>query len=103
MRPFTEADLLSALADCFIPGQRRSVVSAALVRSANLVPDDEAPGMGIPGVPARYVARVQLTAFGTDDALNAQLKAIVENRLLGLEPISRAIVTLHPPLFPILG
>ena len=103
MPTFTEADLLSALADCFIPGQRRNVVAASLVRSATLSLDRDAPGATVPGVPPRYVARVQLTEAGTDDALNAQLKAIVENRLLGLPAISGAEVTLCPPLFAILS
>ena len=103
MEPFTDADLLAALRDCFIPGQWRDVVSAALLRSAHLEPDREAPGAGIPGVPQRYIAHVGITAPGTDDALNAQLGAIVENRLLGLPAISRATVTVVPPLFPILS
>ncbi len=103
MKPFTEADLLSALRDCFIPGQGRDVVSAALLRAARLEQDFTAPGTGIPGVPPRFVAFVQLNAPGADDALNTQLRAIVENRLLGLPAVSRAVVTIQPPLFSILS
>lgn len=103
MKSFTETDLLTALRDCFIPGARRDIVAAALLRSATLDMDTEAPGANVAGVPARYIARIQLTAPGTDEAVNAQLCALIENRLLGLEAISEAVVTLHPPLFSILS
>ena len=103
MATFNETDLLAALKDCFVPGQRRDVVSAALLRSARLEQDSDAPGSGIPGVPTRFIAHVRITSPGTDEALNAQLAAIVENRLLGLPAISRAIVQVVPPLFPILS
>ena len=79
------------------------MVSAALVRSTHLEPDADAPGRGIPGVPPRFVAYVRVTEPGSDEALNAQLRAIIENRLLGLPAISRAAVTMVPPLFPILS
>jgi hypothetical protein len=99
--PMTDADLLDALRDCFTPA-RRDIVSAGLVRSARLTPDPDAPGANIPGVPARNVAHVALYAPSTDEAVNAQLVAQVENRLLGLEPIYRVELTLLPALFPIL-
>ncbi len=101
--PFTEADLLEALRECFVPALRRDVVSAGLVRSFRLTPDADAPGTGIPGVPPRFVAHLTLWAAGTEEAANAQLRAAVENRLLGLYPISRVELSLLPPLFPILG
>ena len=103
MSSFDEGKLRVALGDCFIPGQHRSVVTAALVRSATLERDADAPGASIAGVHPRYIAHVRLTAPGTDDALSAQLQAIVENRLLGLPEISRVDVTIVPPLFSILG
>ena len=79
------------------------MVTAGLVRSARLQHDAEAPGAGIPGVPTRWIARITLIAPGSEDVVNSQLRAAVENRLLGLEAISRAEVTLVPPLFSILG
>ena len=103
MGPFGEEHLRAALAECFIPGGHRSIVTAALVLSATLQRDTDAPGATIQGIPPRYIARVRLTAPGRDDALNAKLQAIVENRLLGLPQISHADVTIVPPLFPILG
>lgn len=101
----TDADLLQALRDCYVPTERlprRNIVDARLVRSATLIRDHQAPGANIPGVPPRYLARVTLTAPGSDDIVNAQLAAQIENRLLGLEAISRAEITLLPALFPIL-
>lgn len=100
---FTQGDLLQALTECFVPSLRRDVVAAGLVRSAELVLDKDAPGAGIAGVPPRYVARVTLMAPGGDEAVNAQVQAAVENRLLGLQAISRVELTLVPVLFPILG
>lgn len=100
---FTETDLLKALRDCFIPALRRDVVTAGLVRSATLELDSDAPGTGIPGVPDRWIARIKLTAPSAEDIVNSQLKAAVENRLLGLQPISRVELTMSPPLFSILG
>jgi len=98
----TEADLLEALRDCYEPKLHRNIVEAKLVRSATLTRDDAAPGANIPGVPARYLAHITLHAPGSDEAANAQLAAQIENRLLGLEAISRVTVTLLPALFPIL-
>jgi metal-sulfur cluster biosynthetic enzyme len=93
----TDADLLNALRDCYDPLLRRNIVDLNLVRSATLTLDPEAPGP-IP----RYLAQVTLTAPTSDETANAQLAAQIENRLLGLQPISRAHITLLAPLFPIL-
>ena len=102
----TDADLLDALRDCYAPQLprtlHRSIVDAQLVRSATLTRDDQAPGATIPGNPPRYLAQITLTAPSSDDTANAQLVAQIENRLLGLETISRVTVTLLPALFPIL-
>jgi len=93
----TDADLLNALRDCYDPVLRRNIVDMKLVRGAHLTPDTEAPGV----VP-RFVATVSLSAPTSDEGANAQMVAQVENRLLGLEAISRVEVTLLPPLFAIL-
>ena len=98
----TDADLLNALRDCYAPNQRRNIVASALVRSATLTPDEDAPGHGIPGVPARYIAHIELTTPTPDEAAQAQLRAQIENRLAGLDWISHTNLTFVPPLFPIL-
>jgi hypothetical protein len=94
-------DLLQLLRDCYTPAGR-NLVDAGLIRSASLTPDLDAPGQNIPGVPARHIARITLYAPAADEAANVQLSAQIENRLLGLETISRVELTLLPPLFPIL-
>jgi hypothetical protein len=100
-------DLSQLLRDCYPPSPnpaqvRRNIVDAGLIKAATLTPDTEAPGATIPGVPPRYRAHITLYAPGADEAANAQLVAQIENRLLGIEPISRVEVTLLPALFPIL-
>jgi hypothetical protein len=96
-----DADLLQLLRDCYLP-THRNIVDAALVRSATLTPDTEAPGASIPGVPTRYLATISLYAPGSDEAANAQLLALIENRLLGVEAIYHVHIKLLPALFPIL-
>ena len=99
----TDADLLTLLRDCYEPGPaHRNLVDAGLVRSATLTLDSDAPGTGIPGVPSRYHAHITLLAPGSDEAANSQLAAQVENRLLGVQAISRVTVMLLPALFSIL-
>ncbi len=98
-------DLHLLLRDCYLPN-RRNIVDSGLIRSATLTPDPDAPGANIPGVPPRHIAHITLHAPGPNsdpkDATNAQLLAQIENRLLGLETISRVQLTLLPALFPIL-
>ena len=98
----TDTDLLLALRDCYDPRLRRNIVELGLVRTATLQRDAGAPGANIPGVPPRFIAHIGLTAPGSDEAANAQLAAQVENRLAGLPAISRTVVRVLPPLFPIL-
>jgi metal-sulfur cluster biosynthetic enzyme len=99
----TEADLLNALRDCYDPLQRRNIVDARLVQSVALLPDRSAPGAGVRGATPRYIARVTLRAPGSDELINAQLRAQIENRLAGIADISRSEVVMLPALFPILS
>ena len=91
----SDADLLNALRDCY--HLQRNVVDLNLIRHATLTPDPEAPGL-IP----RFLATITLVAPTSDDTTTAQLLAQIENRLLGLQPISRVAITLLPALFTIL-
>ena len=95
-------DLQTLLRDCYEPITQRNIVDAGLVRAAALTPDMDSPGFGIPGVMQRYIASITLYAPGNDETVNAQLVAQIENRLMGVEFISRVEVTLLPTLFPIL-
>jgi metal-sulfur cluster biosynthetic enzyme len=98
----TDAELLQSLRDCYDPILKRNIVDLGLIRSATLTRDDNAPGATIPGVPARYIAHITLTAPSADEAATAQLQAQIENRLAGLPEISRTIIKLNPTPFPIL-
>ena len=98
----TEADILSALRDCYDPELPLNIVDLGLIQRLQVEPDFDAPGTGIPGVPSRYHAHITLFAPGSDEAANAQLAAQVENRLLGVQAISRVTITLLPALFSIL-
>lgn len=100
---FTQDDLLHALAECYIPALRGDVIAAGLVRRSFVAVDTEAPGAGIAGVPVRFRVTIDLSAPGLDDAVNAQTRAAVENRLLGLPQISRVDLRMLPALFPILN
>lgn len=98
----TDADLLNALRDCYDTVQQRNIVELGLVRSASLARDENAPGAQIRGVPTRFIARIALRAPSSDDARNAELRAQIENRLAGLQEISRTEIEMLPALFPIL-
>jgi metal-sulfur cluster biosynthetic enzyme len=93
----TDSDLLHALRDCYDPLTRRNIVDLKLVRDAHLTPDPDAPGACL-----RFHAHVQINAPSGDEAATAQLLAQIENRLLGLEPISRVTLSAAAPLFPML-
>lgn len=95
-------DLIALLRDCYEPTTRRDIVSAGLIRVATLTLDEDAPGSGLSGNPMRYVASITVHAYGNDEAANAQLVAQIENRLLGVESISRVVVLQLPALFTIL-
>jgi hypothetical protein len=104
----TDADLLHLLRDCYAPAGP-NIVAAGLVRSATITPDPDAPGAAIPDLPPRFIAHISVHAIdlagasgNTQDSANAQIRAQIENRLLGLPAISRVQVTLLPALFPIL-
>jgi metal-sulfur cluster biosynthetic enzyme len=96
--PVTDVDLREALRDCYDSRFRRNIVDMNLVRSATLRLDPESPRYAAP----RSVAHIHLTAPSTDEAATSQLVAQIENRLLGLEAISRVEIHLEPALFAIL-
>jgi metal-sulfur cluster biosynthetic enzyme len=98
----TDTDLLNSLRDCYDPLHHRNIVELGLVQSATLQVDPDAPGASIRGAAPRYIASVVLRAPGVDETRNAQLRAQIENRLLGIPAISRAHVDLLPTLFPVL-
>jgi metal-sulfur cluster biosynthetic enzyme len=101
----TEAAIREALRDCYDPEVPCNIVDLGLVYAINLVPDPDAPGAGIPGVPPRHRVHIALTLTMPEDsgALTAtQLIAQIQNRLSAFETISRTEVALvwQPPWTP---
>ncbi|HTD95329.1 MAG TPA: metal-sulfur cluster assembly factor [Edaphobacter sp.] len=92
----TEADILTALRDCYDPELPCNIVDLGLIRSISITPDREAPGSSIPGVPQKHLVAITLTPTNPTEAAEAQLSAQIANRLAGLEAISHTTVTLLP-------
>jgi metal-sulfur cluster biosynthetic enzyme len=84
----TEAEILAALRDCYDPEVQLNIVDLGLVYSVNVVPDPEAPGAGIPGVPPRHRVRIQLVIGQIADPEDTSLIAQIKNRLAAFETIS---------------
>jgi metal-sulfur cluster biosynthetic enzyme len=123
----TDDDIREALRACFhsLPfNSPVDIVSLGLVESITLVPDPDAPGAGIPGVPPRQSLTVTLIPPTQDEDANAILLAQTQNRLAGIPNLSRVNVhlvesptwspsrinrearlylKLDPPAFPILN
>lgn len=88
----TEADILTALRDCFDPSLPSNIVDLGLVRSIRVEPDPEAPGAGIKGVPQKHRIHIALALTNPSDEAAAQLTAQAQNRLAGLEQTGETTV-----------
>jgi metal-sulfur cluster biosynthetic enzyme len=88
----TEATIRDLLRHCYDPAIPLNIVDLGLIHSIHVTHDAEAPGAGIPGVPARYRVSIELLAASDDEAAQAQLCAQVENLLAGVEHVARASV-----------
>lgn len=93
---FTEDQVRVALRDCYDSGnpfgQPVNVIDLGLVEAISLVPDLEAPGAGIPGVPPKYQLALTLLASTSDEDARTLLGAQIVNRLAGLPQLSRTAV-----------
>lgn len=92
----TEADVLTALRDCYDPELPCNIVDLGLVRSISIVTDPDAPGWGIPGVPQKHRIEVQLILTNPTEAAEAQLRAQIANRLAGIEAVSQTTINILP-------
>ncbi len=94
----SDADILSALRDCYDPTLPCNIVDLGLVRSLRVAPDEEAPGAGIPGVPPKFHVHLVVSPTNPADDTIAQLSAQIRNRLAGLEAVSHTEVQVeHQP------
>lgn len=101
----TPADITEALRACFDLanpfGKPVNIVDLGCIEHIILVPDPEAPGAGIAGVPQRQRLRLTLLPASQDEDARAQLAAQIENRLAGLEGLSQtSICLLETPWTP---
>ncbi len=94
MQPLTDTHLLEALRDCYDPEIPCNIVDLGLIESLVITPDPDAPGTGIPGVPARHRVCISLIPASATEAPQAQLTAQITNRLAGLPTISHTTVEL---------
>jgi metal-sulfur cluster biosynthetic enzyme len=90
----TEADILTALRDCYDPALPCNIVDLGLIRSVSVAPDPEAPGAGVPGVPQKHLIHIELTLTSPTDEAAAQVTAQIRNRLAGLEEAGETTVAL---------
>lgn len=94
----SEDNLRDALRACFDPQLGLNIVDLGLVHSIDLALDPDAPGAGIPGVPPRQRLSLTLLHASDDEGYQAQLAAVVGNRLAGLpEPSHATIVFSNAP------
>ena len=92
----TESDILQALRDCYDPDVPCNIVDLGVIRALTILPDSEAPGANIPGVPPKHRIALTLTLTNPTEAAEAQLRAQIANRLAGLETVSQTTITILP-------
>ncbi len=90
----TEDIVLSALRDCYDPEVPCNIVDLGLVYRVALERDADAPGAGIPGVPTKHKAHIELTLTSKGCPAHTQIIAQIEGRLSAFETISRTEVKL---------
>ena len=98
----TEADIRTALCDCYDPALPCNVVDLGLLRAITITPDLKAPGTNVPGVPPKHLIQITLTLTNPTEDSEAQLRAQIANRLAGLQTVSHSTVTFthNPPWTP---
>jgi metal-sulfur cluster biosynthetic enzyme len=90
----TENEVRAALRDCYDPEVPCNIVDLGLVYRVEVVPDPDAPGAGIVGVPARQRVRIALTLTSKGCPAHTQIIAQIEGRLSAFETISGTTVEL---------
>jgi metal-sulfur cluster biosynthetic enzyme len=102
----TPEDIREALRACYGAARAyqrpQNIVDLGLVESIVLTPDHEAPGAGIPGVPAKFSLTLTLHPPSPGEDAQTILRAQIANRLAGLPELSHAAIRFVPNPFPIL-
>jgi metal-sulfur cluster biosynthetic enzyme len=94
----TEAEIRTALRDCYDPTLPCNIVDLGLLRAITITPDLKAPGANIPGVPQKHLIEIAVTLTNPTDDSEARLQAQIINRLAGLQTVSHTTVTFtHTP------
>ena len=92
----TQADIRDALRACYAtpPGHKQpvNIVDLGPVESIALTPDPDAPGSGIPGVPARHTVAITLLSASDDKDAQPILAMQIANCLAQFEQISRTSI-----------
>jgi metal-sulfur cluster biosynthetic enzyme len=92
--PLTVDAIRAALRDCYDPELACNIVDLGLVYGIAVTLDRDAPGAGIPGVPARYRVAIQLTMTTRGCEAQGQIVAQIENRLAAFESVGKSEVEL---------
>jgi metal-sulfur cluster biosynthetic enzyme len=92
--PLTEQDVLTALRDVYDPELPVNIVDLGLVYRVDVAVDPDAPGAGIPGVPARHRVDVDVTMTSQGCPAHELIIEKVKNRLAGVQEISFVAVNL---------
>ena len=90
----TEEIVREALKDCYDPEVPCNIVDLGLVYTVAVEVDGEAPGAGIPGVPAKHKVGIGLTLTSKGCPAHTQIIAQIEGRLSAFQEISRTDVEL---------
>lgn len=90
----TEAEVLTALRDCYDPELPCNIVDLGLIRAIAITADTDAPGAGISGVPQKHLVHIDLILSNPSEATEAQTHAQIVNRLAGMEAVNQTTVTI---------
>lgn len=90
----SQDDVLNALRDCYDPEVPCNIVDLGLVYHVEVVPEPDAPGAGIPGVPQKHRVAIQLTLTSPGCPAHDQIQAQIQGRLAAFPNISRTEVAL---------
>ena len=91
----TEAEILSALRDCYDPELAINIVDLGLVHRVTLAPDPEAPGRLL-----RQSVSIDLILTSSESSSADPISAQIQNRLAGIRGLTHTQVhILYEPLW----